>query len=110
MELFTATVQRNLSYLVVAGVLMLIILHGTGWIEIDINLIEKLIDAVLLVVILFWFNRQRPDGAAIPPGAAGKSTTTTETIVTDPKGAATIPAKTAITTSKETADVSKDKP
>jgi hypothetical protein len=110
MELFTAKVQRDLSYIVVGGVFLLIVLNGSGYVSVTDTVFSKIFDAAFLIVLLFWFNRQRqgPD-STIPPGAAGKSTTTTETIVTSPKGGAPMPAKTEVIT-KETTDVPQDKP
>jgi hypothetical protein len=78
MDVFTAAVQRNLSYLVIGGTIILIFLSGIQWggapiFVVQESMANRLFDAAFLVVLLFWFQRQRPE------------TTKTE-IITDPKG------------------------
>lgn len=67
MDHFTAIVQRNLSYLVIGGVFGLIVMNGSGFLTIPEQTINKLIDAALLLVLFFWFQRQRTDVPHPPP-------------------------------------------
>lgn len=60
-ELFTARVQRNLSYLVIGGVFALVLLSGTKLLTIPDAILTKIFDAAFLVVLLFWFQRQRTE-------------------------------------------------
>ena len=69
MDTFTARVQRNLSYLVIGGVLLLIVISGTGLVQIPESMLTKLFDAAFLVVLLYWFQRQREPSASLPPEA-----------------------------------------
>jgi len=68
-DMFTATVQRNLSYLVIGGVLLMVLVSGTGFLAIPDAILQKLFDAAFLIVLLFWFQRQRPEGNPASPHA-----------------------------------------
>lgn len=69
MDVFTAKTQRNLSFLVIGGVFLLVLLNGTGLVTIGESILLKFFDAAFLVVLLFWFQRQRTDAPLPPPSA-----------------------------------------
>jgi len=78
---FIARTQAWLSYLFVGGFFLLRFAEGAGLIaKTDDNTIVQ----ALMLVLAFWFMRERgakPEDTA-PPGAT--STTTTETVTTSP--------------------------
>ena len=78
---FIARHQAGLSYLFIVGFFVLRVLEGIGWMAKDDD--NTIIQAVMLV-LAFWFMRERgtkPEDTA-PPGATSK--TTTETVTTSP--------------------------
>ena len=78
---FIAHTQAWLSYLFVGGFFLLRILEGAGWLVLDD---DNTIVQALMLVLAFWFMRERgakPEDVA-PPGTT--STTVTETVKTPP--------------------------
>jgi hypothetical protein len=89
---FIAQHQAGLSYLVIGAFFGLKFLQIFGYGSADFEADD--LKEIVMVVVLFWFMRERgakPDDAvpAIPKGSAGKTTveeTTKTEITTDPNG------------------------
>lgn len=96
---FIAQTQAWLSYLFVGGFFVLRILEGIGWMAKDD---DNTIVQALMLVLAFWFMRERgtkPEDQPIPPG--GTSTTTTEKVTTTPAVAEVIKSETTTVNPKE---------
>jgi len=63
-ELFIAKTQRNVSYLFLVGFFALLILQGLGLLK---SLPMELLTQALLLVLFFWFQRERADKKPLEP-------------------------------------------